>query len=135
MYKATVIPTLLYGCEAWILSKKHSEQLEQTQNEIIKTDIKNCKVNTKTSITYGNINYPNKIPNLYKANGISTQSYYNERQQNTENYLYYQILQPELNQKFMSIGQQWINSMKEYNFHYTIKEVGKLTKTQWCNIV
>ena len=55
------------------LAKKQSEQLEQTQNEIIKTDIKNCKGNTKTSITYGNINYPNKIPNSYKANGISTQ--------------------------------------------------------------
>ena len=26
-------------------------------------------------------------------------------------------------------------SMKEYNLHYTVTEVGNLTKTEWCNIV
>ena len=31
--------------------------------------------------------------------------------------LYYQILQPELNQRLVSIGQQCINSTKEYTLH------------------
>ena len=43
MYKVIVIPTLLYGCETWILSKKQLEQLEHTQNEIIRQILKTAK--------------------------------------------------------------------------------------------
>ena len=135
MYKVIVIPTLLYGCETWTLSKKQLEQLEQTQNEIIRQILKTAKGTPKPALLLETgiipIKYQIYIKQMAYLHKVISMK--DDRIQKT--ILYYQLLQPELNQKFMSIGQQWVNGMKEYNLHYTVTEVGNLTKTEWCKIV
>ena len=118
-----------------LLAKKQLEQLEQTQSEIIRQILKTAKGTPKPALLLETgiipIKYQIYIKQMSYLHKVITIK--DDRIQKT--ILYYQLLQPELNQNFMSIGKQWVNRMKEYNLHYAVTEVGKLVKTEWCNIV
>ena len=66
LYRSTILPTLLYGCEMWTLGKKQEENMEQIQLKCLRNILHAEKVIRYLQCTiYGNGYYAFIISNGY----------------------------------------------------------------------
>ena len=129
LYRTTILPALLYGCEAWYISREDIKELTDIQFTIIRTILK-LPISTPKPALLGEIGeFPielnieeRKLMYLHKA--ITSKTRINDISH---------IQIEEYNNNKQSIINQIITLLENYNINETKETISLMTKSKWKN--